>query len=176
MIKNQKQAKATERKLNQLIQDRDIYQKNNEVQAGSAKYRLALNGFNGLIQDLEAQLQQYQDLTEGNFNLVNPNLHNFSEALIAARIAQKISHETLAERTGLLEQQIQRYEATDYEGAKHSRMVDIAIALGLNCNFEGTWVMNQDKHITFDLPTGVSQQEIDELTQKVKLNGSILIQ
>ena len=49
--------------------------------------------------------------------------------LIKARISQGLSQKDLAERIGLKEQQIQRYEATDYASASLSRIKEVANAL-----------------------------------------------
>ena len=49
--------------------------------------------------------------------------------LIKARISQGLSQKDLAERIGLKEQQIQRYEATDYASASLSRIKEVASAL-----------------------------------------------
>ena len=42
-----------------------------------------------------------------------------------------MSQEDLAQRLGLKEQQIQRYEATDYAAASLARVSEIAKALGI---------------------------------------------
>ena len=49
--------------------------------------------------------------------------------LIKARIARGLTHKELAQRVGIKEQQIQRYEATDYEAANLSRLQAVASAL-----------------------------------------------
>ena len=46
--------------------------------------------------------------------------------LIKARIAQGLSQRDLAERVGVKEQQIQRYEATDYASANLARLKEVA--------------------------------------------------
>ena len=52
--------------------------------------------------------------------------------LIKARIAQGLSQKELAERLGLKEQQIQRYEATDYASARLARIKEVVGALGID--------------------------------------------
>ncbi len=52
--------------------------------------------------------------------------------LIRARIALGLTQKQLAERVGLKEQQIQRYEDTDYASASFSRLKEIIEALGLD--------------------------------------------
>ena len=54
--------------------------------------------------------------------------------LIKARIAQGLSQKELAERIGLKEQQIQRYEATDYASANLSRIKEVVSAFGVGIN------------------------------------------
>jgi transcriptional regulator with XRE-family HTH domain len=49
--------------------------------------------------------------------------------LIRARISAGLSQRELAARLGLKEQQIQRYEATNYETASLRRVLEIAAAL-----------------------------------------------
>lgn len=51
--------------------------------------------------------------------------------LVSARIALGLTQRDLAERLGMKEQQIQRYEAELYAGASLSRVADVATALGL---------------------------------------------
>ncbi len=57
-------------------------------------------------------------------------------ALIKARIARKLTHKALAERMQLAEQQVQRDEATFYEGASIRRLQDVANALNLRISAE----------------------------------------
>jgi transcriptional regulator with XRE-family HTH domain len=54
--------------------------------------------------------------------------------LIKARIARGFSQKELADKLGLKEQQIQRYEASDYETASFARLKEIVSALEINVN------------------------------------------
>ena len=54
--------------------------------------------------------------------------------LIKARIARGLSQKDLAERVGLKEQQIQRYEATDYATANLARIKEVVNAFGVGIN------------------------------------------
>jgi len=49
--------------------------------------------------------------------------------LIRARIASGLTHKDLAKRLGMAEQQIQQYEAKDYESVSLARIAEIAKAL-----------------------------------------------
>ena len=60
------------------------------------------------------------------------SFEELSVAMIKARIAAGMSQKDLAERLGMKEQQIQRYESTDYAGASFSRLAEIVKALGVS--------------------------------------------
>jgi transcriptional regulator with XRE-family HTH domain len=51
-------------------------------------------------------------------------------ALIEARIAARLTQHALADRLGVAEQQIQRWEANGYAGVGLDRLQDVADALG----------------------------------------------
>ena len=53
------------------------------------------------------------------------------EALIKARIVRNLTQKELAERLSLAEQQVQRYEATQYRGVAAERLQQVADALNL---------------------------------------------
>ena len=75
------------------------------------------------LADLEAELREYQAIREGRFEVEALRVFTkLPELLIKARIAQGLTQRELADRLGLKEQQIQRYEATDYAAAKWSRI------------------------------------------------------
>jgi ribosome-binding protein aMBF1 (putative translation factor) len=64
------------------------------------------------------------------------SFEDFPRVLIQARIAAGMSQRELAERLGLKEQQIQRYEATEYTSASWSRVSEVIRALGLTVREE----------------------------------------
>jgi len=61
------------------------------------------------------------------------SLERLPSALIQARIATGLSQKQLAERLGLKEQQVQRYEANDYQGASLGRLHEVVTALESLC-------------------------------------------
>jgi HTH-type transcriptional regulator/antitoxin HipB len=56
--------------------------------------------------------------------------------LIRARIARGLTQRQLAERVGLPEQAVQRYEAADYAGVSFARLVEIADALEVTIHYD----------------------------------------
>ncbi len=84
---------------------------------------LQLEALAGTLGDFAAELAEYDDLN--NATLIEATgIGEFPTALIRARIARGLTQRELAERLGLAEQAIQRYEATDYLGVSFSRLVE----------------------------------------------------
>ena len=84
------------------------------------------------LSDLEAELREYEAVREGKFQMEELNVvAGLPALLIKARIARGLSQRELADRMGLKEQQIQRYEATDYATAKWSRIRQVAGVLSM---------------------------------------------
>lgn len=82
--------------------------------------------------ELRAQLDRYDDLRSGRVaqRILN-SLRELPIALIEARIAARLTQRELAERLGVAEQQVQRWEANEYAGVGLDRLQAIADALGV---------------------------------------------
>jgi DNA-binding XRE family transcriptional regulator len=142
MIKNERQYRITkaqaqkfEQALAQLMQSEVAQQENPLL------WQVQGDALSSQINDLQEELTEYEALTNGSPNQpVILNLRSLSElpfALIKARIAAKLSQKALADRLGIKEQQIQRYEATEYASANLSRVIEISEALGLKLELRG---------------------------------------
>jgi HTH-type transcriptional regulator/antitoxin HigA len=80
--------------------------------------------------ELRAQLKRYEQLRDGAITGRElDSLRELPTALIEARIAAKLTQRVLADRLGVAEQQVQRWEATAYAGVGLDRLQDIADAL-----------------------------------------------
>lgn len=94
--------------------------------------QLAWSSIAGQMADLETELHEYEALRAGEVTSSRvSSLGEVPEALIRARIAAGLSQRQLAERLGLKEQQIQRYEAERYAGASLARLREVVDALGV---------------------------------------------
>jgi DNA-binding transcriptional regulator YiaG len=83
------------------------------------------------VEELRAQLERYEQLRDGAITGRElDSLRDLPTALIEARISAKLTQRALAERLGVAEQQVQRWEATGYAGVGLDRLQDIADALG----------------------------------------------
>jgi DNA-binding XRE family transcriptional regulator len=89
-------------------------------------------GVKSQLLDLEAELHEYETLKSvGPGTLELDSLEALPKVLIQARIAAGLTQEDLAARLGVKPQQIQRYEASDYQTVSFARLSEIARLLGL---------------------------------------------
>ena len=84
------------------------------------------------LDELREELKAYDRLRSGRQRTLAVNsFDDLPRALVQARIAAGLSQKELAERLRLKEQQIQRYEATDYATASLTRLRKVMAALGV---------------------------------------------
>lgn len=85
------------------------------------------------LNDLMVEIEEYEQLISDQPTVVRlDSFANLPQALIKARIAAGLTQRQLGERLGLKEQQIQRYEATNYAGASLGRVTQVVEALGID--------------------------------------------
>ena len=84
------------------------------------------------LAELRAEMKAYEALRTRRRTLLKlSSLDDLPRALIQARISQGLSQKELAQRLKVKEQQIQRYEATNYASASLTRLIRIGQALNL---------------------------------------------
>ncbi len=136
MIKNERQYRITKTQAQKFEQALiHLTQSKAAKQENPLLWEVQTEALESQLHDLQTELEEYQALTNGSIaQPIALSLHSLSElpaALIKARIAAKLSQKALADRLGLKEQQIQRYEATDYASASLARVIEVSQALGL---------------------------------------------
>jgi DNA-binding XRE family transcriptional regulator len=94
--------------------------------------QLMHNAIASWIETLREQVDHYEKLRDGRITRREiTSLRELPTALIEARIAARLTQRELAERIGVAEQQVQRWEANDYSGVNLDRIQSIADALGV---------------------------------------------
>ena len=84
------------------------------------------------IETFRHEVDHYEKLRDGHITSREiTSLHELPIALNEARIAARLTQRQLAERIGVAEQQVQRWEANDYSGVGLDRLQSIADALGV---------------------------------------------
>lgn len=133
MIKNEKQyrsAKAQAEKFAKTLQKFQDQALNRSDNHHRSAYEEALELQHTIlikeIRDYERVRSRYTgELEYDTFDQI-------ADLLIQARINQRLTHRELADKLGMKEQQVQRYEATNYQSASLSRLCEIAKILGIN--------------------------------------------
>ena len=134
MIKNERQYRITRAQANRFSEALRGLDTNAVHQSELHPLLLSIqkDALQSQLSDLQAEIREYEALKAGDFAF--EQLKGISELpmlLIRARIASGLSQRDLAGRLGLKEQQIQRYEATDYASASFTRITEVVSALGM---------------------------------------------
>jgi DNA-binding transcriptional regulator YiaG len=134
MIKNERQYLITKAQADRFS---EALRNLNAAAADQSEFDPALlavqqEALQSQLSDLEADIREYELLKAGNFAFEQlESIAELPKLLIRARIASGLSQRGLADRLGVKEQQIQRYEASDYASASFDRIKRVASALGI---------------------------------------------
>jgi len=139
MIKNERQyriTKAQAEKFEQaLAQVGEVTTENRKLHP--LLHKAQKEALESQLIELQAQLAEYDALRSGErFVLEVSSFDDLPRALIQSRIAAGLSQKELAERLNMKEQQIQRYEATEYASASIERVKEVIEALGVSVREE----------------------------------------
>ncbi|MFN7925714.1 MAG: helix-turn-helix domain-containing protein [Bryobacteraceae bacterium] len=133
MIKNEKQYRITRAQARRFEEALDeLARQQRPADIGPRLWRAQREAAESQLRDLQEQLDAYEQLQAGRSKeLVLEAVEDLPKALIRARIAAGMTQENLAHRLGVKTQQVQRYEATEYESASFARIRKVVLALGL---------------------------------------------
>jgi transcriptional regulator with XRE-family HTH domain/Zn-dependent peptidase ImmA (M78 family) len=144
MIKNERQyriTKAAARRFSDALKANGTRAPNVDARIAEASVAAAA----GQLAELQSELAEYEALKSGQLEVVEvESLGSLANTLIKARIAAGLSQKDLGARLGLKEQQIQRYEETNYTGASLARLIEIANALNVSVRHEAVLGANAD--------------------------------
>ena len=141
MITNERQYKITKNQLQSFEQAYAAALATEPAPGVQPRIHQAMQeGLASQIEDLREQVRRFEALRAGEVTgIVVTSLLGLLPALIEARIAAGLTQLALAERLGIAEQQVQRYEATTYAGASIERIQAVADAVGLRIHEEITY-------------------------------------
>lgn len=197
MIRNERQYRTTLRQRQALADalDRLLGERADTVSSergpfdDQAQLRLELEqaSLDGQIATLDVQLHDYEALRTGQVSVVRADsLAELPDALVRARIGSGLTQRELAERLGLKEQQVQRYEAENYASASLSRLQEVMRALGVELQaglelpaheMPLTWLRQRltllglnrhfiDRRLLRDAPENPSSAKVMELAER----------
>jgi len=169
MIKNEKQYQTTQKRLQEFNLALEEVLAKNDID--SILKEIEANGIRSQIDKFEKDLKEYESLKSGEIYFIPVNsLEEINEALIKARIIKRWSQADLASRVNLQEQQIQRYEATNYDSASIHRLKEISDALELD--IPCFHLKFHDKKYNFS--TSIDQDALSKAREKIRENKSLI--
>ena len=131
MIKNKKQLALTNKRIDEFSKTVEII-RNEKSDLHPMLQKAQIDAILYQRNQLSDQVREYEQLLSGDYVVFDvENLADLPKALIRARISLGLTQKDLAERLGMKEQQIQRYENTEYTSASFSKLVSVVEALDL---------------------------------------------
>ncbi len=128
MIQNEHQYKVTqgaikdfEQAIKRLLEQADTL---SPLQISTVQ-----KSFQTQIDELQAQLQEYDDLKAGKIEIKMGSIEDLPKVLIQKRISLGMTQKELAAKLGIKEQMVQRYESNGYESISYNRLTDVWNAL-----------------------------------------------
>ena len=132
MIKNERQYRITKAQIESFREAIEELAQHGAKDVHPLILKAQSEALRSQLEDLQGETREYESLRAGKHKVLE--LHSFDElpnALIRARIAKGLTQKELAEKLGLKEQQIQRYEASEYAPASIERIRQVIRALGI---------------------------------------------
>jgi transcriptional regulator with XRE-family HTH domain/Zn-dependent peptidase ImmA (M78 family) len=139
MIKNERQYRITKAQAEKFEQAlaRLAEAPESDVEGNLLLRQMEEDALRSQLADLREELGEYEALQSGARSvLAIESFDEFPRALIKARIGAGISQRELADRLSLKEQQVQRYEETEYTSASIERVKEVIKALGVRVREE----------------------------------------
>ena len=135
MITNERQYKITRAQAERFRKTLADLERNPAEGIHPLVAKAERDGLASQLEELDTDVAAYEALKAMDVHRISiSSFDELANGLIRARIASGISQRDLAERLGLKEQQIQRYESERYESASYRRLQEIAGALGVRIN------------------------------------------
>lgn len=138
MIKNERQYRITRGWIQKFTQALDNLEARGDKNTPLSLLQQAERGaLTGQRETLQREVREYETLRAGGQRTFQAEtFEELPRVLIRARIASGLSQRDLATRLGLKEQQVQRYEATEYASASFSRVSAVITALNIRVREE----------------------------------------
>ena len=129
MIKNERQYRVTKAQAGRFRQA--LIELKSSNRAPSLLRKAQTEAIGSQLEQLERQIEDYEQLKSGKHReLAYETFSEMLHGLTKARIARGLTQKALAQKIQLKEQQVQRYEATDYASASTRRVREVLRALG----------------------------------------------
>jgi HTH-type transcriptional regulator/antitoxin HigA len=130
MIQNKRQYNVTKKQIETLSEGLEAAVQE-KTDMDPRLYEAMVAGIRSQIDDLEQEIREFEELQNASLLHIK-SAEDFARVLIQGRVARGLTQNELAKKLNLKPQQIQKYEATQYQGASLKRILDILVALDLD--------------------------------------------
>ncbi len=134
MIKTDKQLKVTRdlvKEFQQAVAKAESGRGRSAMKPEAFKAHIA--GLRSQLNLLTSEIERYERLKAGDLSLIAAgSFDDLPRSLIETRIARGKSQSDLARELGVAPQQVQRWEAEDYQSASFPMLCEIARLLGIS--------------------------------------------
>jgi HTH-type transcriptional regulator / antitoxin HipB len=127
MIQNEHQYEVTQGEIRKLEQVIETFLEQDGLQ--SRQLAIMQHGFQSQIDRMLAELREYDELKAGRVKITMAVIEDLPRVLIQKRISLGMTQRELANKLGIKEQMVQRYEANGYESISYQRLTEVWNAL-----------------------------------------------
>jgi DNA-binding Xre family transcriptional regulator len=139
MIKNEKQYKITKKKLEEFTEA--ILEKQNSRDPLSATDKLILVSLQVMQEQFINEIAVYERLKTNTSSRLNErSIDDLPELLIEYKVQSGLTQKEFSQKIGMKEQQLQRYEAENFNSISFKNLLKILHAIGLEITVRGTIV------------------------------------
>ena len=136
MLKNEKQYKITKKKLDGINQN--IEAMHVEGQQLSLKSQLILASLTDMSNDMNNEIAEYELLKKDKAKILKArSLSELPSLITEYKIALGLTQKEFSQKIGMKEQQLQRYEAENFQGISFKNLLKILHAIGLDVTVKG---------------------------------------
>lgn len=164
MIKNSKQYNATIEYATRFKASMDkLESRKSEME--ELEFEFAYNSYLYQYNQLNEELVEYRNLKNQKTKVLkDKSIDKLAQVIIQARIAKGWTQGQLAEKLEKKQQQIQRYEATNYESADLAFILDVIDVLELKIELKDIILPSSEYKIVKDniIPIGRIQEKLSQ--------------
>ena len=144
MIKNEKQYKISKKLLSEINEDVDRLQKDNSQ--NPLRIKLLLASALNMQKEIEQDILLYETLKKDKKGILKERLFSELPTLLTEyKIKSGLTQKEFAERLGIKEQQLQRYEADNFKSVTFKNLLRYLDAIGLEIMIKETRMTRTNK-------------------------------
>jgi len=131
-----------------------------------------ISSINKRIKIIENEIAEFKKLNSNNIEFLKfDSIKELAEGLIKVRIASGLTQKEFAEKIGIKEQQIQRYEQHNYLKANFERIIQITNILEVESKFNKTFMIGKNSEsveflLSKDIKKDYLENKINEICEE----------